>query len=139
MDRHHAITLLVGGRSTEHDASLHGYQHVLQQLSEHPGRVIVDAVLYVDRDGLGHFFDQPPWPADEYDLQKRSAQPLVQAIARLLERNSFVFSLLHGNEGEDGGWQGVADVLGVRGSFGPTLASALGMDKYFQAMVVRTL
>lgn len=133
------VTLLVGGRSTEHDASLHGYHHVLHELLKEPDRVTVDSVFYVDRSGVVHFFDHGPWPEDEKGLLEGSTAPLGSAVERLRENDSFVFSLLHGNEGEDGGWQGLAEVFGLRGNFGPTLASALGMNKYLQAGVATAL
>lgn len=133
------ITLLVGGRSTEHDASLHGYHHVLSELRKEPDRVTVDSVCYVDRTGAVRFFGGGPWPEDEKDLLAGEVLPLGAAIERLRSGGSFVFSLLHGNEGEDGGWQGLAEVAGIRGNFGPVLASALGMDKYLQAALATAL
>jgi D-alanine-D-alanine ligase len=133
------ITLLVGGRSTEHDASLHGYHHVLHELLKESDRIAVDSVFYIDRSGVVHVFNHGPWPEDEGELLKGSPLPLGSAVERLRESGSFVFSLLHGNEGEDGGWQGLAEVFGVRGNFGPTLASALGMNKYLQAGLATAL
>ncbi|MFF4567918.1 ATP-grasp domain-containing protein [Streptomyces sp. NPDC001435] len=133
------VTLLVGGRSTEHDASLHGYHHVLHELLQESSRITVDSLFYIDRSGVVHVFNQGPWPEDERGLLKGSTLPLGPAVERLRENGSFVFSLLHGNEGEDGGWQGLAEVFGVRGNFGPTLASALGMNKYLQASLATEL
>lgn len=133
------ITLLVGGRSTEHDASLHGYRHVLHELLGDSGRVTIVSVLYVSRAGLVHTFGRGPWPEEETALLSGPVTPLGAALERLRSDGSFVFSLLHGNEGEDGGWQGLAEVFGIRGSFGPTLASALGMNKYLQASLATAL
>ncbi|MGW1466609.1 D-alanine--D-alanine ligase family protein [Streptomyces sp. NPDC002308] len=133
------VTLLVGGRSTEHDASLHGYHHVLRELLREPHRVAVDSVVYVDRTGTVHFFGRGPWPEEEKELRAGEVLTLGAAIDRLQSGGSFVFSLLHGNEGEDGGWQGMAEVAGIRGNFGPVLASALGMDKYLQAALATAL
>ncbi|MFJ9466664.1 D-alanine--D-alanine ligase family protein [Streptomyces caniferus] len=133
------ITLLVGGRSTEHDASLHGYHHVLNELRKEPDRVSVESVFYVDRTGRAHVFAHGPWPESQKELCGGEVLPLTAAAELLRANDSFVFSLLHGNEGEDGGWQGLAEVLGIRGNFGPTLASALGMNKYLQASLAAAL
>ncbi|WP_158694412.1 ATP-grasp domain-containing protein [Streptomyces canus] len=133
------VTLLVGGRSTEHDASLHGYHHVLHELLKESDRVTIDSVFYISRSGVVHVFKNGPWPEDEAGLLKGSTLPLGSAVERLRESGSFVFSLLHGNEGEDGGWQGLAEVFEVRGNFGPTLASAVGMNKYLQASLATAL
>ncbi|KMS76544.1 hypothetical protein ACM01_05020 [Streptomyces viridochromogenes] len=100
---------------------------------------MVDAVFYIDRTGTAHVFDHGPWPEDERELRAGEVLPLGTAVERLRSGGSFVFSLLHGNEGEDGGWQGLAEVFGIRGNFGPTLASALGMDKYLQAALATAL
>ncbi|MCY0939509.1 D-alanine--D-alanine ligase family protein [Streptomyces sp. H34-S4] len=133
------VTLLVGGRSTEHDASLHGYHHVLHELLNEPDRVTVDSVFYLDRAGAVRVFRGAPWPETEEDLRAGSPLSLGEAVAELASAGSFVFSLLHGNEGEDGGWQGLAEVFGIRGNFGPALASSLGMDKYLQATLATAL
>ncbi|RKN37007.1 D-alanine--D-alanine ligase family protein [Streptomyces hoynatensis] len=133
------ITLLVGGRSTEHDASLHGYRHVLSRLLAEPDRIEVGAVCYVDRAGAFHLFERAPWPEREEVLLGGQTLGPGAALERLRAADSFVFSLLHGNEGEDGGWQGLAEVCGITGNFGPVLASALAMDKHLQAVLAAAL
>ncbi len=100
---------------------------------------MVDSVFYIDRTGTAHFFGHGPWPEDERELGAGEVLPLGAAIEQLRSGSSFVFSLLHGNEGEDGGWQGLAEVCGIRGNFGPPLASALGMNKYLQASLATAL
>lgn len=122
------VVLLVGGRSTEHDASLHSYRAVLEALSTrgHPRPV---AVYYIDRVGQPYRHDREPWPLSEPDLRQGAPLSRPQLLEELAVRPPS-FSLLHGNEGEDGAWQGVAEVLDLKGSFGPVLAAALSMNKW---------
>jgi D-alanine-D-alanine ligase len=129
------LVLLTGGRSTEHDASLHSYRHVLAEVCAERHRFALSAVVYVCRDGGARIFREAPWPVDEAGLLAGQELPTIDAIRYLTGCGAFTFSLLHGTEGEDGSWQGVAEVLGLRGSFGPVMGSALGMDKFLQSVV----
>lgn len=133
------IVLLLGGRSTEHDASLHSYHRLRAAIEAAPGRLSLSAVAYLTREGGYRHFGQGPWPETEEELRAGPELLLHEGLDLLAASGAFVFSLLHGNEGEDGAWQGVAEVLGLRGNFGPVLASALGMDKRLQSVVARDL
>ncbi len=132
------MVLLVGGRSTEHDASVCGYENVLEQLTA-SAAVSLTGVLYVGRDLSFRLFTEPPWPVDEATLRNGISLPLDAALEYLRHAPGHVFSLLHGTEGEDGCWQGLAEILDIRGSFGPVLPSALGMNKLLQSIVARGL
>ncbi|MCA2211416.1 D-alanine--D-alanine ligase family protein [Jidongwangia harbinensis] len=132
------VILLVGGRSTEHDASVCGYENVLDELTR-SAEVALTGVLYVDRDLSFRLFTGPPWPTGEATLREGIPLTLNAALEFLRRAPGHVFSLLHGTEGEDGCWQGLAEILGVGGSFGPVLPSALGMNKLLQAVVARGL
>lgn len=132
------LALLIGGRSTEHDASLHSYRHVLAEVGADE-RFTLETVVHLGRDGGARIFRDAPWPVDEADLLAGPEIPTIEAVRYLGGGDAFVFSLLHGTEGEDGCWQGVAEVLGVHGSFGPVLGSALGMDKYLQSIIAASV
>jgi D-alanine-D-alanine ligase len=101
----------------------------LAEVCADPERYALTVVVHIGRDGGARIFHDAPWPVDEADLLARQAVPTIDAVRYLADCGAFVFSLLHGTEGEDGCWQGVAEVLGLRGSFGPVIGSALGMDK----------
>jgi len=47
--------------------------------------------------------------------------------------------LLHGNEGEDGAFQGMAEVMGIKGSFGPVFAASFTMNKWALTFAVPIL
>lgn len=133
------VILLVGGRSTEHDASLHGYDRLLADIQCVPDRLALAGVVYVDRLGRCRIHPWPFLPVGEAALSTGPELSVHEGIAWLAAQDAFVFSLLHGNEGEDGAWQGVAEVTGLRGSFGAVLPSALGMDKRLQGIVAEAL
>jgi D-alanine-D-alanine ligase len=133
------LVLLIGGRSTEHDASLRSYHHVLAEVCAEPDRYTLTAVVHIGRSGGARIVHGAPWPAAERDLLTREEIPTIDAVRYLANCDAFVFSLLHGTEGEDGCWQGIAEVLGLRGSFGSVMGSALGMDKFLQSIVAASV
>lgn len=135
-----AINILVGGRSTEHDTSVHSCTHVLNQvLADTTGRLAIAGVYYVNFEHAVHAHRSPPWPRSAAELAAPDAEPLLGVVAELTRSQWPVFSLLHGNEGEDGAWQGLAEVVGLRGSFGPVLAPALAMNKFYMSVLATTL
>jgi D-alanine-D-alanine ligase len=133
------LVLLVGGRSTEHDASLAGYRALLHALDDDDSADQVEAVVYVPRRGGFRLAARAPWPVSEPELGAADAVSFDEVLRVIRAPGRFTFSLLHGNEGEDGAWQGLAEVLDVPGNFGPVLTSALGMNKRYQAMVAKGL
>lgn len=129
------LTLLVGGRSTEHDASLHSYRNLRAQMLD--ARVAADFTIFLGREGSARVFEGNP---SAEALIGEPGRPLgTGELIELLAQSSHVFSLLHGTEGEDGAWQGVAEVFNVPGSFGPTGAAAITMDKYACSAVVAAI
>jgi D-alanine-D-alanine ligase len=128
------VFLLLGGRSTEHDASLHSYFAVLHDLESRAVPPIA-GVYYVDRDGRVHRCTEAPWPDSESSLLGAEQISRTALLEDLAAPNRHVFSLLHGNEGEDGAWQGIAEVFDIRGSFGPVFAAALSMNKWAQGVI----
>lgn len=122
------IILLVGGRSTEHDASVHSYRNMFTALRESQ-RVHVQATVFIDRLGGWHLHRGLPYP--DHFLRRQSSKPAnrSEVFEFLTQAGAHVFSLLHGTEGEDGAWQGVADVLDLSGNFGLVDIASLAMNK----------
>ncbi|WP_067497397.1 hypothetical protein [Actinoplanes sp. TFC3] len=122
------LTLLAGGRSTEHDASLHSYDHLARVLAADAGFTVA-AVVYIGRDGTAWRHEGLP-PGIDALINTGSAKPLTPAeLVDQLRSGPPVFSLLFGTEGEDGAWQGLAEVFDLTGSFGPVAAAAVSMHK----------
>lgn len=135
-----AINLLVGGRSTEHDTSIHSYEYVLSELLERGiEKFAIAGVTYVDLENRAHVHRAPPWPRSAEELTSPPAEPLLQVVAELAGSGAPVFSVMHGNEGEDGAWQGLAEIAGLEGNFGPVFASALAMNKFFMSRLAMSV
>lgn len=130
-----AFVMMFGGLSTEHDASLAGYRNICANLLQGDGSAHLKFAIYVGRDGQIFRVDGPDFPASETEL--RRLQPLsFDELAQLLRNeDAFVFNLLHGTGGEDGVFQGWAEVHGIRGSFGPVLPNSVGMAKWVTSAV----
>jgi D-alanine-D-alanine ligase len=131
------LRILAGGRSTEHDASIGSLVNVLDNVGD---AICVDEVLYVLREGgraRRHRGGIEPWPRDEMAL-RNAGEPLdMLALLADLRRPdcAFVINLLHGDEGEDGAWSGLAEVLDIAGSFESTAAASITMSKFAQTAV----
>lgn len=130
------VVLLVGGRSTEHDASVHSYASLRAALRG-SRRLAVAATVFIDRYGRTKI--HPGTPGRE-ELDGGAGKSVgSEELLTFLGRGAHIFSLLHGTEGEDGGWQGVADVFDLSGNFGSVDAAALSMNKLACAATVAVL
>ncbi|QRR07517.1 ATP-grasp domain-containing protein [Burkholderia sp. MS455] len=123
------ISILFGGKSAEHRASLESLRHVVEEI--HRGDSIeIEHIYYVDVEGFvttTRF--QPDLPVNNY-MRSRESMPYWAALGEMANAGTFVLNLLHGNFGEDGHVQGAAAITSVPGSFGPVLAASLAMSKY---------
>ncbi len=128
--------LLFGGRSAEHEVSVLSAASVAASLC---ARGASPYLLGIGKDGeLFHFCGEPSrLTPDEWQKQ---ASPVCLRYAGgkpfLLEEEGkapftphTVFSLLHGTYGEDGHWQGLLSLCGVRYIGAGLLSSALCMHK----------
>ena len=125
------IAVLYGGKSTEHEVSVHSAQTVCRLLASQPDKYTVLPV-FISRSG-------------EWFLQKKCGEqtpqdtPLTPAIlpdynlispdgSLKLKADAF-FPVLHGTNGEDGVMQGLLESLNTPYVGCGVLASAMGMDK----------
>ncbi|MDR1123110.1 MAG: D-alanine--D-alanine ligase [Elusimicrobiota bacterium] len=120
------IAVLYGGRSSEHEVSIHSAAAVAQTLS---AKYEVIKIL-ITRQGLWFLQDEGPAPAGG-----RPLTPVIMSDANLqtfdgqkLKADVF-FPVLHGTMGEDGSMQGLFEILGAPYAGCGVLTSALGMDK----------
>jgi D-alanine-D-alanine ligase len=133
------ITLLFGGRSTEHQFSIEMFDHFATHLAATPDkRIEVKNVVYVDPKGLVHA-SAISNVRDLLELRERRTHPapvqMTELAAILKANDGFVFSLIQGREGEDGRYQGLADLLDIRGNFGAVYPAAVGIDKWTFSLV----
>lgn len=123
------ISIVFGGKSPEHRASLESFRHVLGEIQRDDGIEIED-IYYVNVEGrVAVKSFRSDVSVDNY-MRDHESMPYWAALGRMANAGTFVLNLLHGNFGEDGHVQGAAAITSVPGSFGPVLAASLAMSKY---------
>jgi len=140
------IAILFGGRSAEHEVSVVSARSVMDALD--PSRF--EAIpIGIDREGGWHLLAEPPallpgsgvlprvedGSGTSVELDTTGEAALV-AVDGSREPVDVVFPLLHGPFGEDGTMQGLLELAGVAYVGAGVLASALGMDKAVQKVVL---
>ncbi|PGW57453.1 D-alanine--D-alanine ligase family protein [Bacillus thuringiensis] len=132
--------IFMGGRSTEHDASLLSYQGILKShLNPLHTKIELMKVYYISRDGEVFLHDKSPFPLMEDELLQGEKLNVSKFIEMLCKDPTYQLNLLHGNEGEDGSWQGLADILDLNGSYESVFASSLTMNKWAQSILATSI
>lgn len=134
------LALIYGGRSVEHDWSIAMYDHFADVLSYVPD-ISPAFIYYITRSGdllrLALDGGRPP-KHDEFAY--RAEAHSLASLAHLLKSDGlFVFSLLQGQDGEDGQIQALAQFHDIPGSFGDKTAAILSADKYLQGVIANQL
>lgn len=130
------VGVIMGGISSEREVSLNSGRNVFDNL---------DRDAYDPRaifmDGRARFWVLP-WQlisqnttTDIMERLEAEARPL--SYEGLKEEIDFAFISLHGKFGEDGCLQGLLELLRLPYTGPGVLASALGMDKHIQQMILR--
>ncbi|NCN06457.1 MAG: ATP-grasp domain-containing protein [Candidatus Pacebacteria bacterium] len=135
------LLIVFGGVSSEHDASKKSFEHVLSRLTEKKITQTFAAIeiAYVTREGkVVRTTYQTGIEVTECVRSKKYIS-LSDLVIDLVQPNIFVFSLLHGQHGEDGCLQGLAKFLGISGSFGSILSASLAMSKLHSNIFVAGL
>ena len=89
------IGIIYGGRSTEHDASIKSKENFCNNLDN---RFNIVELVFVDR--LGNI---------QLNNKNISFGDLINHVKD--NKEIFYINLLHGQEGEDGSWSGVFDII----------------------------
>lgn len=116
------ISIIYGGRSTEHDASIKSYENIVENLDCEKFKLI--NLIYVERNGNIVFNGE--------------RISFGELIGRLEKERVFLINLLHGTEGEDGSWSGVVDIRDIVGSFESVNTSSVLMNKKQQEDIVNS-
>ena len=138
------LTLLTGGVSTAHDASLLMYQVLLAAIAiDGRKRMLVLEVFHIGRTGQIHHCtgpDEPSgtWPAS-HELERSPTVSKAAFLAALASCEGFVYSLLQGTDGEDGVYQGLLKVAGALTNLGRVYPAALSRHKWAQSLVAEHL
>ena len=105
------VNLLCGGRSLEHAISCGMYEYMRECIKKNDDqKVTVCNVFFIDRQGKLFHFDigDSALPTLDDIRQRGTALKLEKLTGLLAASDDFTFSLLQGQDGEDGTIQGVA-------------------------------
>ena len=133
------IAVLYGGKSTEHEVSVHSAQTVCRLLSAQKDKYTVFPI-FISRQG--HWFLQTA--CSEQTPQDKPLTPCLLPDCQLISPDgSFklsvdvFFPVLHGTNGEDGVLQGLLESINTPYVGCGVLASAMGMDKEITKLVAQ--
>lgn len=130
------LGIIFGGNSTEHDASIHSYLNVLESFVAENKADLIKKVIYIKGDQI--FVYEKEFPNKEDALMSGEKKSLTEIIDEL-SGELYWFSLLHGNEGEDGAYQGLAEIFTIKGSFGDLLPAGVSMSKWMMADLAQSI
>lgn len=99
------LGVIFGGKSSEHEVSIHTAEQIL---------------AYLDRN---------KYEVTPIKISKTGTWPASIALDRLSEQIDLAFIAMHGAFGEDGTIQGMLEMLGIPYTFSGVLASSVAMDK----------
>jgi D-alanine-D-alanine ligase len=128
---------MLGGMSSEREVSLNSGRNVYDNLD----RDAYDPVpVFMDARGQLWIL---PWQLISQNTTKDITERLVSEARRvsyegLRDEIDFAFISLHGKFGEDGCVQGLLELLRIPYTGAGVLASALGMDKHVQQMILQS-
>ena len=133
------VVVLYGGKSTEHEVSVHSAQTVCQMLEAKADKYQIYPI-FISKQGRW-FLQQKCGPQTPQDLP---VTPVLRDDAHLAALDGswtlqadVVFPVLHGTNCEDGTMQGFLETLDVPYVGCGVLASAMGMDKEISKMMAR--
>lgn len=130
------IAVLYGGKSTEHEVSVHSATTVCNILQASPRYQVTR--VFIDKAGYWFLQNQ----CSEKTASDISVTPVIapQGSLWIPSENRFLrpdvfFPVLHGTNGEDGTLQGLLESLQVPYVGCGVLASAMGMDKEISKLI----
>jgi D-alanine-D-alanine ligase len=130
------VGVILGGISSEREVSLNSGRNVYDNLERD---TFDPKAIFMDSQGR---FWNIPWQLISQNTTTDITERLEQEARRisyegLKEEIDFAFISLHGKYGEDGCLQGLLELLHIPYTGPGILASALGMDKHIQQMILR--
>lgn len=126
------IIIVYGGQSTEHDASKKSFEYLCSRINSVGlrGDLQVSHILYVTRDGKATISNYDKTKDASYYEKNDNYVSIFDAFKFIKKNGLFAYTILHGQNGEDGRAQGVSDFFSLRSDFGSVLSCTLGMSKY---------
>ncbi|MCS1351469.1 D-alanine--D-alanine ligase [Mechercharimyces sp. CAU 1602] len=146
MNKKIRVAVLFGGKSGEHEVSLHSAASVLQAIDRDRFEVVPIAITQTGEWHRG----SEALPLLEKSLNRGALKEMKEVLERetaisassisgditgLKEQVDVVFPVLHGTFGEDGTMQGLLEIADIPYVGAGVLASAVGMDKVMMKKV----
>ncbi|WP_175924304.1 D-alanine--D-alanine ligase family protein [Burkholderia latens] len=129
------VSIIFGGKSPEHSASIESFRHVRDVINS--SQVFdIDHIYYVNPDNKVAIIPHYAGDSIECYMKRADVMPYWIALGQMASRKTFVLNLLHGNYGEDGCIQGAASMMSIPGTFGPVLPASLAMSKFHMSKYV---
>lgn len=133
------VIVLYGGKSTEHEVSVHSAQTVCRILAAQTDKYHIYPV-FISKQGYW-FLQQTCGPQTEHDVPVTpvlSPEATLHALDGSLSiQADVVFPVVHGTNCEDGTLQGFLETLNIPYVGCGVLTSALGMDKELTKLIAR--
>jgi len=137
------VALIIGGKSAEHEVSIHSGRNVYNALDREKYEIVL---IGIDHQGVWHRLNERKFSSGEDSLEKLSLEsPLLLTLGesqpgaraelislrgkKSLGSLDLAFPVLHGPCGEDGTLQGLLQLAGLPFVGAGVLGSAIGMDK----------
>ncbi len=128
------VLVLAGGASSEREISLKSGHAVVDALA---GRGFSTALAVISEQGIALDYFKALGPGNPPSEQSLSLD--TQSSVASLVRHDVVFTMMHGNMGENGTWQGLLRLVGLPFVSADVKGSAIAMDKLLTKRIARTL
>ena len=130
------VAVIMGGRSSEHNVSIHSGKNVVEGLDEKKYEIFPVIISKTGNKWLTTTKKELSVLPDHIESSDSSVQIVLSTKREISDVDSInkkgvdvAFIALHGPYGEDGTIQGMLDMAGIRYTGSGVLASAIGMDK----------
>lgn len=127
------LGVIFGGISTEHDVSIVSGMSVIKNLDKSKYDI---TPIYISKEGSFYRYNVN---IEDVKIPKVGEQIVnlekIDNVFSVLKSFDVIFPVLHGKGGEDGGIQGLLELLGVKYVGCKVLASSIGMDKAYTKVI----
>lgn len=133
------FVMLVGGKSGSF-TSLDSYLGIRDELLSSPSDLNrLTSIYYISEEGKIYLHDNQYLPETKKDLVNGTSIKWVEFIGRLIESDDYIFSVLHGKEGTGGYYQGMSQILNLRGNFGSVFPMCIARSKWALSFIAPRL
>lgn len=128
------FAVLFGGKFAEHDANVFGFKYLYEEYAKsfRDNGLSFSTAYYLTRDGdvLISPIDAAKPAAYYSECEGKTTVSVTRAFAQIQAQNEFLFLLCDGPYGTSGRFHNLAEMFGIRGTFGSVLSFSLSRSKY---------